>query len=44
LIKAFAAAIRGEGQSGFTVDDAIKSLQIIEAAHESAHTSQAVLL
>jgi predicted dehydrogenase len=42
LIKAFAAAIRGEGQSGFTVDDAIKSLQIIEAAHESASTGQAV--
>jgi predicted dehydrogenase len=44
LIKAFAAAIRGEGQSGFTVDDAIKSLQIIEAAHESARSNQAVLL
>jgi predicted dehydrogenase len=44
LIKAFAAAIRGEGQSGFTVDDAIKSLQIIEAAHESARMGQAVRL
>ncbi|MCC6454517.1 MAG: Gfo/Idh/MocA family oxidoreductase [Caldilineaceae bacterium] len=44
LIKAFAAAIRGEGQSGFTVDDAIKSLQIIEAAHESAAKGQAVHL
>lgn len=42
LIKAFTAAIRGEGQSGFTVNDAIKSLQIIEAAHESARTGQAV--
>lgn len=38
LIKAFTAAIRGEGQSGFVVEDAIKSLQIIEAAHESART------
>ena len=44
LIKAFAAAIRGEGTSGFTVDDAIKSLQIIEAAHEAARTGQSVQL
>jgi predicted dehydrogenase len=44
LIKAFAAAIRGEGQSGFTVDDAIKSLQIIEAAHSSARTGKMVEL
>ncbi len=43
LIKAFAAAIRGEGHSGFTVDDAIKSLQIIEAAHESARTGQTIV-
>jgi predicted dehydrogenase len=40
LIKAFAAAIRGEGKSGFTVDDAVRSLQIIEAAHESARTGR----
>ncbi len=44
LIKAFAAAIRGEGQSGFTVDDAIKSLQIIEASHEAAQTGKTVEL
>ena len=44
LIKAFAAAIRGEGQSGYTIDDAIKSLQIIEAAHEAARTGQTVVL
>jgi hypothetical protein len=42
LIKAFAAAVRGEGHSGFTVNDAIKSLQIIEAAHESARIGQPV--
>jgi predicted dehydrogenase len=42
LIKAFAAAVRGEGESGFKVEDAIKSLQIIEAAHESARTGQPV--
>jgi predicted dehydrogenase len=44
LLKAFAAAIRGEGQSGYKVDDAIKSLQIIEAAHESAQTGRFVSL
>lgn len=38
LIQTFAAAIRGEGSTGYTVDDAIKTLQIIEAAHESAKT------
>ena len=36
LVKAFSAAIRGEGKSGYTIDDAIRTLQIIEAAHESA--------
>jgi predicted dehydrogenase len=41
-IKAFAAAIRGEGSSGYTVEDASKSLQIIEAAHASAHTGKMV--
>lgn len=40
LVKTFAAAIRGEGSSGYVVDDAIKSLQIIEAAHEAARTGQ----
>lgn len=44
LVKAFAAAIRGEGASGYTVDDAIKSLQIIEAAHESAKTGRTITL
>ena len=43
-IRQFAAAIRGEGQSGYTVDAAIKSLQIIEAAHESARTGQTISL
>jgi predicted dehydrogenase len=41
LIKAFAAAIRGEGSSGYTIDDAIKSLQ---AAHEAARTGRTVVL
>jgi predicted dehydrogenase len=44
LIKAFARAIRGEGSSGYTIDDAIKSLQIIEAAHEAARTGRTVSL
>lgn len=44
LIKAFCAAIRGEGSSGYTIQDAIKSLQIIEAAHESAATGKAITL
>jgi predicted dehydrogenase len=42
LLKAFAAAIRGEGQSGYTVEDAIQSLRIIEAAHESARSGRTV--
>ena len=44
LMKAFAAAIRGEGPSGYTIDDAIRALQIVEAAHESAHTGRTVAL
>ena len=44
LIRAFAAAIRGEGESGFSIDDAIKSLQIIEAAHEASRTGKTVQL
>lgn len=44
LIQAFARAIRGEGKSGYTVEDAIRSLQIIEAAHESARTGRTVEL
>lgn len=44
LMKAFAAAIRGEGPSGYTIDDAIKSLQIIEAAHEAAQTGRTIPL
>ena len=43
-IQAFAAAIRGEGSSGYTVEEIIKSLQIIEAAHESAAEGKTVLL
>lgn len=41
-MRTFAAAIRGEGPSGYTIDDAIRSLQIIEAAHESARSERAV--
>lgn len=48
LIKAFAAAIRTPnapaGSSGYKVEDAIKSLQIIEAAHESSQTGRTVTL
>jgi len=44
LIKAFAAAIRGQGQSGYTIGDAIKTLEIIEAAHESARHGRTVEL
>lgn len=48
LIKAFAAAIRTpdapEGRSGYSLDDAIKSLQIIEAAHQSAQTGRTIEL
>jgi predicted dehydrogenase len=44
LIKAFVAAIRGEGSTGYTIQDAIKSLQIIEAAHEAARTGRTVAL
>jgi predicted dehydrogenase len=42
LMRAFAAAIRGEGASGYSIDDAITSLQIIEAAHEAARTGRTV--
>jgi len=44
LMKAFAAAIRGDGSSNYLIQDAIKALQIIEAAHESARTGQTVAL
>jgi predicted dehydrogenase len=44
LLRAFISAIRGEGSSGYTIDDAIASLRIIEAAHESATTGKAVTL
>lgn len=44
LLQAFAAAIRGEGVSGYCVEDAIKSLQIIEAAHKAAETGRSVRL
>ena len=43
-IQAFAAAIRGEGSSGYEVEEIIKSLQIIEAAHESAAQGKTVTL
>ncbi len=44
LVKAFAAAIRGEGESGYHIEDAIRTLQIIEAAHESARSERTVSL
>jgi len=48
LIKAFAASMRTPnapaGSSGYRVADAIKSLQIIEAAHESAAHGRTVTL
>jgi predicted dehydrogenase len=44
LMRAFVAAIRGEGASGYTIDDAIRSLQIIEGSHESARTGRAITL
>jgi predicted dehydrogenase len=44
LLRAFAAAIRGEGASGYSIDDAIASLRIIEAAHEAARTGRTVSL
>jgi predicted dehydrogenase len=43
-IKALVSAVRGEGSTGYTIGDAIKSLQIIEAAHESARTGRTVAL
>ena len=43
-VQAFAAAIRGEGESGYTVEEIIRSLQIIEAAHESAAKGRTVTL
>ena len=44
LLRAFFGAIRGEGVSGYTIDDAIASLRIIEAAHESSKTGRTVSL
>jgi predicted dehydrogenase len=44
LIKAFAAAIRGEGETRYSIDDMIKALQIIEAAHESSQTGRTITL
>ena len=42
LLRAFFGQIRGEGPSGFVIDDAIESLRIIEAAHEAARTGTMV--
>jgi predicted dehydrogenase len=44
LLRAFIAAIRGDGPSGYTIDDPINSLRAIEAAHESSRTGQTVRL
>jgi hypothetical protein len=43
-LRAFFGAIRGEGPSGFVIDDAFNSLRIIEAAHESARTGRTMSL
>ena len=42
LLRAFVGAIRGQGASGFEIDDAIRALQVIEAAHESASSGRRV--
>jgi predicted dehydrogenase len=44
LLRAFFEAIRGNGSSGYTIDDAIASLRVIEAAHESAKSGRTVYL
>jgi myo-inositol 2-dehydrogenase/D-chiro-inositol 1-dehydrogenase len=44
VLRALIRALRGEAPSGFTIDDPIKSLQIIEAAHESSKTGEVVRL
>jgi predicted dehydrogenase len=44
LLRAFAAAIRGAGESGSTIHDAIATLRIIEAAHASASNGQTTAL
>jgi predicted dehydrogenase len=43
-LRAFIRELRGTGKSGFTIDDPIQSLRIIEAVHESARTGSAVSL
>jgi predicted dehydrogenase len=44
LLRALIGAVRGEGSSGFVIDDAIASLRIVEAAHESARQGRTVRL
>jgi predicted dehydrogenase len=44
LMKAFASAIRGGGSSRYSIQDAIASLRIIEAAHRAARSGQTVSL
>ncbi|MEN9934116.1 MAG: Glucose--fructose oxidoreductase precursor, partial [Chloroflexota bacterium] len=44
LLRAFAAAIRGERESGYTIADAIETLRIIEAAHDAAASGRTVAL
>ncbi len=44
VLRNLVRALRNEAPSGFTIDDPIKSLQIIEAAHESAKTGIVVRL
>jgi|GEM_PF-728387 len=44
LLRAFIGEVRGEGSSGFVIDDTIRSLQVIEAAHESAKEGRRVTL
>lgn len=42
LMRAFIEAIRGNGTSGYSIDDAIASLRIIEAAHESSNAGRSI--
>jgi predicted dehydrogenase len=44
LFRAFIRELRGTGSSGFTIDEPIETMQVIEAANESARTGSAVSL
>lgn len=44
MMKAFAAAVWGEGTTRYTIDDVIAMLRIIEGAHESVRTGRTIIL